>query len=85
MTASLRASATFALRGPVLLASASAQSRSPDPPMLRVVAHARQKLALGLGRLHRLVTGRRHFRLPLLELGNVGVDADGAAVLGLAR
>ena len=37
MTASLRASATLALRGPVRLAIASAQSRRAEPPILRVM------------------------------------------------
>lgn len=37
MTASLRAKATLALRGPVFLARASAHSRKPAPPILRVI------------------------------------------------
>jgi hypothetical protein len=49
-----------------------------------LVAHAGQKLALRLGGLHRLIARRRHFLLSAFELGDLGVEADRATVLGLA-
>jgi len=67
----LRASATFALRGPVLFAIASAQSRSPDPD---VVGHQRVR---GL-----IEAGSRH---PVAALGDAAVLARLAGLVALRR
>jgi hypothetical protein len=55
------------------------------------VAHVGQELALGPGRLHRLISGLGQaidqlgqFLLALFDLGYFGVDRDKATILGAA-